>query len=172
VRNPDLERQILHFLYKRCFSFFLGYYIYLHFKCYPFSWFPLWEPPSYYPPFSCFYKSAPLSTHPLLPPCPGIPLHWGIESSWDQGPLLSLMIFKAILCYICGWSPGTLHLYSLVGALVPGSSGGSGCLIFLFFLSGCKTLLLLQSFLLLLHWGPHVQFNGWLRAYSSAFVML
>jgi hypothetical protein len=27
---------------------------------------------------------------------------------------------KAILCYICGWS----HGYSLVGGLVPGSSGG------------------------------------------------
>jgi hypothetical protein len=41
---------------------------------------------------------------------------------------------KAILCYICGWSHGSLHVYSLVGGLVPGSSGGSGWFILLFFL--------------------------------------
>jgi hypothetical protein len=28
---------------------------------------------------------------------------------------------KVILCYICGWSHGTLHVYSLVGGLVPGA---------------------------------------------------
>jgi hypothetical protein len=31
---------------------------------------------------------------------------------------------KAILCYMCGCSHGSLHVYSLVGGLVPGSSGG------------------------------------------------
>ena len=30
---------------------------------------------------------------------------------------------KAILCYICSWSPGSLHMQSLIGGLVPGSSG-------------------------------------------------
>ena len=30
-------------------------------------------------------------THPHLLPGPGIPLHWGIEPSQDQGPLLQLM---------------------------------------------------------------------------------
>ena len=30
---------------------------------------------------------------------------------------------KAILCYICIWSPGSLHVYSLVDGLVPGSTG-------------------------------------------------
>ena len=30
---------------------------------------------------------------------------------------------KAILCYICSWSHGFLPVYSLVGDLVPGSSG-------------------------------------------------
>jgi hypothetical protein len=50
-------------------------------------------------------------THPLPPPHPGIPLHWGIEPD------------KAILCYICSWSHGSLHMYSLVGGLVPRSSG-------------------------------------------------
>ena len=40
-------------------------------------------------------------TYPLLLPCLGIPLHWGIEPSQDQGPLLPLMSNKAIFCYIC-----------------------------------------------------------------------
>jgi hypothetical protein len=93
----------------------------------------------------CFYEGVPPPTHLLLPPHPHIPLHWGIKSSQDQGPLLPLMIDKAILYYICGWSHGYLHVYSLVCALVPGSSGGSGWLILLFLLWGCKSLQLLQS---------------------------
>jgi hypothetical protein len=35
-----------------------------------------------------------------------------------------LMPDKATLCYICGWSHGSLHKYSLVDSLVPGNSGG------------------------------------------------
>ena len=37
-----------------------------------------------------------------------------------------------------GWSHGFLHVYSLIGGLVPGSSRVSGWLILLFFLWGCK----------------------------------
>jgi hypothetical protein len=71
-------------------------------------------------------------THPLQPYHLGNPLHWVIKPSQDQRPLLPLMSHKAILCYKCGWSHGTLQLYSLVGGLVPGSSGGgSGSLILL-----------------------------------------
>jgi hypothetical protein len=36
------------------------------------------------------------------------------------------MTNKAILCYICGWSYGSFHVYSLVGGLVPVSSGVQG----------------------------------------------
>jgi hypothetical protein len=32
------------------------------------------------------------------------------------------MLNKAILCYICGWSHGSLLVYPLVGDLIPGSS--------------------------------------------------
>jgi hypothetical protein len=88
-------------------------------------------------PFLAFpqtFPSHPLShcspTHLLLLPCPGIPLQWGIEPSLDQGPLLLLMFNRAILCYICSWSHGSLHVYSFVGGLVPESSGlpvGSYC---------------------------------------------
>ena len=95
--------------------------------------------------------SHPLSpcspTHPLPLPGPGIPLHWGIEHSQDQRPLLPSMSNKAILCYICSWSHGSLQVYSLVGGLVPRSSGGTGWLILLLFLWGCKPPQLLQSFL-------------------------
>ena len=69
-------------------------------------------------------------THPLPLPCPDIPLQWGMEPSQDQGPLLPLMTDKAILCYICSWNHGSVHVYSLVGGIVPGSSGdtvGSYC---------------------------------------------
>jgi hypothetical protein len=65
-------------------------------------------------------------SHPLLPHLPSIPLHWDIEPLQDQGTSLPLMPDKAILCYICCWSHGSLHLYSLVGGLVPGSSGWVG----------------------------------------------
>jgi hypothetical protein len=88
-------------------------------------------------------------THPFLLPCSDIPLHWGIELSQDQGPLLPLMTNKAILCYIyiCGWSHGSLHVYSLVVRLVPGSSKGTDWFLLLFLLWGFKPLQLLRSFL-------------------------
>jgi hypothetical protein len=73
---------------------------------------------------SCLFEGAPPTIHTLLPQCPNIPLHWGIKPPQDQGPPLSLMSYKAILCYICSWSHGSLHVYSLVGGLVSGSSGG------------------------------------------------
>jgi hypothetical protein len=44
------------------------------------------------------------------------------------------MIYKVILCYICGWSHGSHHVYILVRSLVHGSSRVSGWLILLFFL--------------------------------------
>jgi hypothetical protein len=91
--------------------------------------------------------SSPYSpTHPLLLPGPGNYLHWGIEPSQDQGPLLPLMSNKAIFYYICSWSHGSLHVYSLVGDLVRGSSGSTGWFL-LFLLWGCKPLQLLGSFL-------------------------
>ena len=80
-----------------CHSFFFLYFN-LHFKCYTLCLFPLRNPLSS-PPSPCFYQGAPPPTHPLLPPCPGMPLHWGIKPSQDQGSLLPLMPNKSILCY-------------------------------------------------------------------------
>jgi hypothetical protein len=129
------------------FLFFIRYFLSLYFKYYSLSWVPP-QKPSIPSPLT----GSP--THPLLLPCPGIPLHWGIKPSQDQGPLLSLMSIRAIFCYICSRSHGFLHVYSLVDGLVPGSSGGTGWYILLFVLRGCKLLQLLRSFLKLFHWGP------------------
>jgi hypothetical protein len=105
-------------------SFFkIRYFLYLHFTCYPLSWS---VPTLYSLPSTCFYEAVPPPTHPFLPPCPGIPLQWDIGPSQDQGPRLPLMPDKAILCYICRWSSGSLHVSSLVGGLVPRNSGEGG----------------------------------------------
>ena len=115
----------------------------------PFSEFPhptktLWHPLS---PF--FYEGALPHTHPLFPPTLAFPysvvlnLHRtkGLSSHWCP------YVADKYWWHICGWGHKLLHVYSLVSGLVPGSSGGSGWLIFLFFLWGCKSLQLLQSFL-------------------------
>jgi len=60
-----------------------------------------------------------LPDKPLLLHCPSIPLLWGNVSLQGQGPPLSLMLDKAILCYISSWSHGSLLMYFLVGGLVP-----------------------------------------------------
>ena len=67
------------------------------------------------------WKCSP--SHQLWPPYPGIPLHWSIKPSHDQGHLCLLMSNKAILCYIYSGNHGSLHVYTLVGGLFPGSSG-------------------------------------------------
>jgi hypothetical protein len=108
---------VCYLITRRVINYYFRYILYLNFKFYPLSSFPLQNPLS--------HPHSPCSlTHPLPLPCPCIPLHWG--PSQDQGPLLSLMSHNAILCYICGWSHGSLHVYSLVGGLVPGSSGSTG----------------------------------------------
>ena len=87
----------------------------------PFLLSPLEIPYPISPPL-CFSADVPQATHPILTSCPGIPLQWGIQPSQDQGPLLPLMPNKAIICYICCWGHGYVHLYSLICGLVPGSS--------------------------------------------------
>lgn len=69
------------------FSFFLSFFTVQMLS--PFLVFLLQTPPSYPPP-PAFIRVF------LLPPYhPGIPLHWGIKPSQDQGPALSLMPDKA-----------------------------------------------------------------------------
>ena len=82
-------------------------------------------------PLPCLYEHASPPIYPLLPSCPGIPLHWGIEPRQAQGLFFPLMSNKAILYHICGQSHGSLHVYPLVGSPVPWSSGVSGQLTLL-----------------------------------------
>ena len=102
--------------------FFIKHFIHLHFKCYPLSLFLFSKPPIPFPS-SWFYEGAPSPTHRHPPHHHSIPLNWGIELSQDQGPLLPLMPYKAILCYKCSWGQESLHVYTLVGGLVPRRSG-------------------------------------------------
>lgn len=122
-------RKCLHKIWTQGIFFFLFLYrnslldiscVYIS-NILPFPSFPLFHSPS-----SCLYEDAPPPTHPLRPPCPGIPLHWGKKPSQDQGLILPFVSNKAILCYICGWSRRSLHVYSLVGGLVPRRSEGRG----------------------------------------------
>jgi hypothetical protein len=100
------------------YFFFIGYFIYLFISNVIFlPSFPFINPTHL--PLPCFYEGAPPPTYPLLPPCPKIPLCWGIEPPQEQGPPLPLMPDKAILCYKCSWSYGSLHVYSLVDGLIP-----------------------------------------------------
>jgi hypothetical protein len=128
------------FFFFACF-FLLFYWIFSLFTFQMLSPFPV--PPSEtpypisLPPVSMRVLPHP-PNHPLLPPCLGIPLYWVMEPSQEKGPPPPIMPNKAILCYICSWSHGSLHVYCLVGGLVPGSSEGSSSLILLFFLWGCK----------------------------------
>ena len=61
---------------------------------------------------------------------------------------------KGILCHICSWSPGSLHVYSLVGGPVPRSYRGFGWLTMLLPPRGCKPPQFLQSLLQLFYLGP------------------
>ena len=72
-----LEEKKSWFIVMFSFLLLIRYFLYLHFKCYLLSWFPLQKAPIRSP--------SPCSpTHPLLLPCPGISLYWGIKPSQDQ----------------------------------------------------------------------------------------
>jgi hypothetical protein len=68
------------------FSSFIGYFVYLHFKCYLLPSFPSENPHSIPKPPASTFTHPPRCHHPI------IPLHWGIKPSQDLGPPLS--IFK------------------------------------------------------------------------------
>ena len=110
--------------------FLLDNFIYFPFKYYPLSWFPLWNHHSI-PPLPDFRRVLP---HPPNYSC--LPV-----LAKEQGPLLALISYKTILCYLCSWSLGSLHVCSLVGGWfnsweqwVYVCVGVSGWLILLFFL--------------------------------------
>jgi hypothetical protein len=88
--------------------FLIGYFLYLHFKCYPLSQFPSLPETPY--PILPTPASMRVFLHPPTPTSPtSIPLHWGIYRAFI-GPRTSspLMYDKSIICYICSWS----HVYT------------------------------------------------------------
>ena len=91
---------------------------------------PFQVPPSletyyYSPPIPASMRMFPhLPTHSHLPTLEFPYTEASSQPSEDQGSLLPLMPNKTILCYMCSWSLGSLHVYSLVSGLVPGSSVG------------------------------------------------
>jgi hypothetical protein len=89
-------------------------------------------------------------THSHLPPWHSPTLgYWAFTGPGASPPTDA---HKTILCYIWSRSHGSFHVNSLVGGLVPWSSGWSGWLILLFFLWGCKPFLLKKPNYY--HWGP------------------
>jgi hypothetical protein len=82
----------------------------------PFTSFLPTPPPEMLYPIPPPLASMRVFPHPSTHSCPhpGIPLHWVIKSSQDQGLLLPLIPNKATLCYICGWSHGSFHVYYFV----------------------------------------------------------
>ena len=116
--RPNIKRYIM------IDRFFIVYLMYFHFNVILFPGFPSRSSISHPPPHTHFYQGAPPPTHPLPPHHSSIPLRWGIKPPQDQGPPLPLTSDKVILYYICIWSQGSLHVYSLVGGLVPGRFGG------------------------------------------------
>jgi hypothetical protein len=92
---------------------------YLHFKCFPLSSFPSTPIPSpillltNLPVGSCFPVLAfPYTGASSLHRTKSLSSHW---CPTRHNPY--------VLFYICCWRHGSLHVYSLVGGLVPGSSG-------------------------------------------------
>jgi hypothetical protein len=95
------------------FSFLIGYFIYLHFKCCSTSQFPLHKLHIPSPSPASMRVLPHLHTHSYLSALKFLP-----EPLHDQGPPLPLMPYKAIFCYastaICSWNKVSPHLYSLV----------------------------------------------------------
>jgi len=132
----------------------------------PFSGFPSISPLSYTPPPYSMRVFPHPSAHPFPPPHPDISLHWGVEPWQDQELLLPLIPNKAILWYICSWSHGSVHVYSLDSGLVLGPLVGWYCCsngvanLFSSFSPFSPPL------------GSPAQSNGWLWASAPVFVRL
>jgi hypothetical protein len=95
-----------------------------------------------HPPFPCFYEGVPPPTHSYLPALRSLTLGHLLRLHRTKDTPPPCMTRPSSATYAAGamCSP-------FFHGLVPGSSGGSGWLILLFFLWGYKPLQLLQSFL-------------------------
>ena len=139
----------LRFVFFFGFHFFIGYFLYLHFQCYPLSRFPpgntLTPPPILLLLWGCFLIHPNHSCLPTL-------TFPNMRHQAFRGPRASLPTDDQLghplqHMQLEPWVPSYVFLVWWVDGLVPGSSRGSSWLILLFFLWGCKPLQLLQSFL-------------------------
>ena len=90
---------------------FIGYFLYLHFKCFfPFPGLLFRDPLSHLAS-SCLYEGAPLPTYSCLPTL-AFP-YIGASNTIRPKSSPPTMSNKAILCHICSHGYGSLHVYSL-----------------------------------------------------------
>jgi hypothetical protein len=137
-----------------CYLFFLLdiFFIYI-LNIIPLSWFPLQKPSS--PPLPLLTNPPTPASWPWLSPILGHRTFTGSRVSPPvddpQGhPMLHMQLEPWVppcVLFRCWFSPWELWGYWLVHIVVPPM--------------GCKSLQLLGSFLLVLHWGPCAQSNGW-----------
>jgi hypothetical protein len=88
--------------FSECVFFFIRCLLYLHFKCYPISWFTLRKLPS--PPHSLYSPS-----HPLMLPGPGISLHWGMTFNM-KGCCTCRLKFQHLMRWSCGIFPDFVYI--------------------------------------------------------------
>ena len=117
MANNNNLRHLGHFLFFCFFLFlfvylmnnggyFIGYFTYLHFKCYPPSQFPFCKPPVYTLLSPAFMRVLPYPpTHSCLTAL--VFTYTGVLNLHrTKGLPLPVMPDKATLCYICSWSHG------------------------------------------------------------------
>jgi hypothetical protein len=74
---------------------FIGYFIYLHFKCCPFFQFSIHYPSSH-PPSLCLYESVLPPIYPFPPQHPSMPLCWGITPLQDLCYISSMFRLRVV----------------------------------------------------------------------------
>ena len=60
---------------------------------------------------SLHFASTKVLPHPSTLSSPMPTLNCGVKPPWDQGSPIPLMSDKAILCYLCIWSNGSLPVH-------------------------------------------------------------
>ena len=112
------------FFFFFCFCFWIGYFLYLHFKYFPLSRSPLWNPktpsPPHLPLWGCSSTHPPTHSHP-----PTLAPNNGVLNILRPKSLFRTDVHKAIFCHIYEQHHGLLHVYSLIGGPVTGSTGSS-----------------------------------------------
>jgi hypothetical protein len=111
---------------------FIKYFLCLHFKCYPLSWFPS-EKPLSHPHFPCS------PTHLLPFPDPGIPLRWAFTGPRTSPPIDVQLGHPLLHMRLELWVP-PCELFGCWFSLRELGGGGGGVLVSSYCCSSCGTL--------------------------------